>query len=341
MFKIYINGMGNVSPQHSTQADFWEQEPVLHNGDFCRAQEPEYKNYIQSGLIRRMSRVVRMSLAASNIAMQAAGAERVDAILTGTAYGCIQDTEKFLTAIVENGEQMLTPTAFVQSTHNTIGGQIALLRENTCYNLTYVHRGFSFESGLLDAALRILEGESKCALVGGVDELTENAERFMAALGCTRCDAGVGEGAAFFVLSPERNEHSQAMLCGIKMLYKPTDSAEVKEALTHFLEDIGWGIEEVDAIVLGNAGNADSDSYYSDIQQQLFAHKTQFFFKNLCGEYATSTAFALWLAAGLVARGSHPIWLKTNGVGYKKIHKVLIYNNHRGINHNFLALSVC
>ena len=50
-----------------------------------------------------------------------------DAIITGTGLGCLEDTEKFLTAMVTNKEEFLTPTSFIQSTHNTVSAQIALL----------------------------------------------------------------------------------------------------------------------------------------------------------------------------------------------------------------------
>ena len=61
----------------------------------------------------------------------------------------------FLTKMVENNEELLTPTAFIQSTHNTIGAQIALMLQCNNYNNAFVHRGFSFESALLDAMLLI------------------------------------------------------------------------------------------------------------------------------------------------------------------------------------------
>ncbi len=84
--------------------------------------------------------------------------------------------------MVEQKEQLLTPTAFIQSTHNTIGAQIALLLGCNGYNNAFVHRGFSFESALLDACLLIKENEAHNVLVGAIDEITDNSfailERF-------------------------------------------------------------------------------------------------------------------------------------------------------------------
>ena len=122
-----------------------------------------------------MSKIVRMSVVAAKTAMDEAGIMQPDAILTGTGMGCQADTEKFLNAILDNNETLLNPTAFIQSTHNTMGAQIALMLSNNNYNLTYVNRGFSFESALLDSLMIINEGKTKNLLLGGIDEITEES----------------------------------------------------------------------------------------------------------------------------------------------------------------------
>lgn len=366
MFSAYINGMGNISPQNTAFGSSFLGDPIYCEGNFLWAQEPDYKNYIQSGLVRRMGRIVRMSLAATHLAMEEAGVEQVDAILTGTAMGCLQDTEKFLSAIVENGEQMLTPTAFVQSTHNTIGGQIALLRQNTCYNLTYVHRGFSFESALLDALMRLKEGESACALVGGVDELTKNNEVFFKELGCVKSEvmnneailaqnrrllagetvplsdgAQFGEGATFFVLSPAATLRSMAVIQGLKMYYKPSGYRAIEVLAQRFLSEIGWQVSDIDAVIMGNSGDRRYDTYYHVLERGILADKPVLLFKHLCGEYSTGTAFALWMGARVLQTQQIPTVVRGNNQRCDKIHKILIYNHHQGANHSFVALSVC
>ena len=67
---------------------------------------------------------------------------------------------------------MLNPTPFIQSTFNTVGAQIALLRGLHCYNTTYANRWTSFENALTDAALRIGAGLSRAVLVGAFDDDT-------------------------------------------------------------------------------------------------------------------------------------------------------------------------
>ncbi len=88
--------------------------------------------------------------------------------------GCMIDSEKFVSAIIDNKEQYLTPTSFIQSTHNTVAGQIALGMSCKAYNFTYVHSSISFESALLDAKLQLENEEAQHILVGGVEELGEH-----------------------------------------------------------------------------------------------------------------------------------------------------------------------
>ena len=132
------------------------------------------KNIIPPAAARRMAKGIKMGVVASKISFKEAGLDNVDAIITGTGMGCVRDSEKFVSAIIDNNEQYLTPTSFIQSTHNTVGGQIALGIGCKGYNFTYVHASNSFESALLDAKFNVRIDEANIILVGGVDELGEH-----------------------------------------------------------------------------------------------------------------------------------------------------------------------
>ena len=88
--------------------------------------------------------------------------------------GCIEDSEKFLKALIDNNEEYLTPTNFIQSTHNTVGAQIALGLGCKGYNFTYVNGSISFESALLDAKLQLENEEENTILVGAADETSSH-----------------------------------------------------------------------------------------------------------------------------------------------------------------------
>ncbi len=153
-----------------------------------------------AGLRRRMSRVLKNAVAtAVECVGGVEGIDSLDAIITATGWGCLADSEKFLRNMINDKEQLLNPTPFIQSTFNTVGGQIALLRHNHCYNVTYVNRSHSFEDALLDAMMRLSDGENENVLVGSFDEQTVSSHAIMARMGLFRKFSG-GEGAAFALL---------------------------------------------------------------------------------------------------------------------------------------------
>ena len=171
----------------------------------------------EMNLRRRMSRVVKSGVAAGIESLLEFGARApIDAIITATGLGCIADSEKFLDGLIAGDETMLNPTPFIQSTFNTVGAQIALLRGLHCYNTTYVHRWTSFENALTDAALRIGAGWSQAVLVGAFDETTPSVEKVLQRLRVAQ-EGRWGESSVFFVLTAERFDCSVAEITGIRI----------------------------------------------------------------------------------------------------------------------------
>ncbi|MEG1983123.1 MAG: beta-ketoacyl synthase chain length factor [Alistipes sp.] len=147
---------------------------------------------------RRMSRIVRDGVIAATVC---AGECQLDAIITATAYGCLADSEKFLRTLLDSNEELLSPTPFIQSTFNTIGATIALLRQDHCYNITYAHGSASFSTALLDAMMLIEEHEALHVLVGAIEELTPTLRILLERM---RVDLIPPQGGAlFFLLSAE------------------------------------------------------------------------------------------------------------------------------------------
>lgn len=184
-----------------------------------------------AGLRRRMSKVIKTSVATAVECLGGVdGISSLDAIITATGWGCLADSERFLRNIIVDKEQMLNPTPFIQSTFNTVGGQIALLRHNHCYNVTYVNRSHSFEDALLDAMMRISDGESNRILVGAFDEQTPSQHRIMERMGIFR-NTSDGEGAVFAVVSSEPSESSVAQVTAIDF---PSHSMSGQECLAEY-----------------------------------------------------------------------------------------------------------
>lgn len=346
--RMYIRSTGIISPQPSFSELL--KEPVVYSGNRLTCIEPDYSKILDPKLIRRMSHIIKMGVAAAMQCLKEAGIDNPDAIITGTAYGCLADTESFLTKMVENKEELLTPTAFIQSTHNTVAAQIALMLKCHNYNNTFVHRGFSFENSLLDAISLIKDGEALSALVGGVDEITDVSHTILSRFGLyknnplssneilasTSKGTIAGEGAAFFLLSEEVSEENYAELNAVHTLYKPKDTDEIEREIISFLDRQSYNIGDVDVILYGRNGDIKNDSVYNELDQSVFANKSTISYKHLCGEYPTSSAFALWLASNSLKTGRIP-----GIVDGKRPESILIYNHYQQIHHSFYLLSAC
>ncbi len=130
------------------------------------------RKYVKPLEARRMGKIMKSSLLSSLEALEQAGIAIPDAIITGTAYGCLENSERLLEQIKEEGEGMLKPTYFMQSTHNTIGSNIAIKTHCHGYNVTYTQESHSLEWAIRDAELLLRSGKVKNVLVGCHDEST-------------------------------------------------------------------------------------------------------------------------------------------------------------------------
>ena len=104
--------------------------------------------------------------------MRNAGIECPDAIITATSRGMLEISLQFLDDITVFGEELLKPTLFMQSTHNTLSSAIAIRTKCHGYNTTYSHGDESFKWAMRDAERLIQTGKASTVLVGSFDEST-------------------------------------------------------------------------------------------------------------------------------------------------------------------------
>ncbi len=278
--------------------------------------EPDYKALIPNPTLRRrMSRVVKMGVACALDCLAGQPYNEVEAIITATGLGCLADTEKFMNNLLDNNEQLLNPTAFIQSTFNTVGAQIALLCKNHSYNVTYAHRGFSFESALLDSILRIYEGDKRI-LVGAFDEITPTSLDIQQRLGLYRYSKP-GEGSHFFLLGTENSEKTKAAVYAPLMLSGNVNEEQIETHLLNYLHSHNLDKKDVSVFLMGD-----------NKVKSLLPHAEHHTFKDLCGDYHTASAYALWY-------GSQLAEVQPSGK------YTLIYNQWNGINHSMMLLKSC
>lgn len=294
---IYITAAAQISVQEPL-CDQWIDKPIFYTEPYQRAIEADYKPFLDPVSSRRMGKILKRAMATSLTVSQQSGIECPDAIITGTGLGCIENTEKFLTAMVTEGEDFLQPTNFINSTHNTISSQIAVRMKCHGYNSTYVHLGVSFESALLDAFMQFQTGRIKSALVGGHDEMTPNYFSLLNRVGFWE-DAMAGETAVSFMLSntlptnpvqdPNRKWRNPR-LRDIALLFKPTNGF----------------LEQQAACMCAKAGRNILNV------PRITPEKVERIF----GRSFTSGAFGMYMAAAIISAG--------------RADSFLVFNNYHG-----------
>ena len=146
-------------------------------------QLSEIREFVKPIEARRMGKLMKASLLSSLKALKQAGVDCPDAIITGTALGCWENSEALLLQMKEEGEVMLSPTNFMQSTHNTISSNIAIRLGCHGYNVTYTQCDRSLEWALRDARRLLATGRYQTILVGCHDETTPLYRSLMERLG--------------------------------------------------------------------------------------------------------------------------------------------------------------
>jgi 3-oxoacyl-[acyl-carrier-protein] synthase II len=336
--KVYINGSSAISAHQAFKPSMVLTEPVIHSGERLFCIEPDYEKILEPNQIRRLSRILKMGMATSSEAIRQANNPSVDAIITGTGYGYLEDTARFLNKMTDPDDRGMNPTSFIQSTYNTLSSLVALSLKNNGYNNTFVHSGFSFESALDDAIMLLNAGEARNVLVGGVDELTTEVYDLLKRLQVARIKTTnrelsmipemtycFGEGSCFFILSDKPDSSSPVEITNFNILYKP-DNNKLKTIFEEISQD-----NDIDLFLLGKNNEKINDESYNWISN-LINSKKCFNYKSLCGDYPTAMSFGLWLATSLLSGSKNAM------IPEKKAGNILLYNCFEKNYHAFISL---
>ena len=349
----YINGIGIISPQKTFDNNEFLGEVSEYHQNVLTSVVPDFKQFINPIQIRRLSRMLRIGLSASLICVKDAGISKPDGIITGTGYGLLNDTAKFLSEVLQQQEKHMTPTFFMQSTYNALSGLVALSLKCNGYNNTYVNKGFSFETALHDAMLQLNDHPELHFLVGGYDETDEvqykvnsrvhhyKSERISNLDLFKQNTRGSlqGEGAAFFSLSGIRNENAWCMIRDLKMHFLPSSKDELSQQVKDFLHRTGLNFEDVDVCVSGVSGDVENDRLLSEVIHEKFSHSPDIRFKHLCGEFCTASVFGTWVAASILKKQSIPPAVTFNTIESRQpIRRALLLNQYMGRNYSFILL---
>lgn len=339
---MYIHHYSCISPQQTFENVDVE---CLHESKSNKltAREPAYRD-IPPGILRRMGKAVRMGIGAATSLIKQH--PLIEGIIIGTANGGMEDCIKFLNQIIDYDEGLLTPGNFVQSTPNAIAAQMGLMHKNTGYNITHVHRGLAFENALLDAMMMTREKPGSYYLLGAVDEISAYNYNIDLLDGCFRRDEVsnkdlyatfsqgtiAGEGAAMFLVS-DTAHNAVATIDAVQTIHT-SDEQEVKHTLQQFIQNHIPAGEKADLLISGENGDNRLLKYYAAAESLFDEHTAIARFKHMCGEYATASSVAVWLACH-----SHlPTHTIKRGTQAGHFRNIIIYNNYRERQHGFILI---
>ena len=354
--EAYIRGIGNISPQPTFDNAAFLEEIREYQSARLQSVDPDYKQYIQPNQLRRMSRLLKMGVTAAGICLHDAGVEKPDAIITGTGLGMMEETEKFLNGILDNGERLLNPTAFIQSTHNTVGASIAVMLGCNNYNLTYVHGPLSLENALLDSLMWLAERPSDKVLLGGIEEITKDHFIITESMGFWKKGeisnlrlledkspgTIAGEGASFFLLTHGESPENYAKINGLATKFNPDFKPIAASFIEEFLSAHNMSKPDIDLVILGINGDAENDAIFEPVRNYFGNHVAQTWYKHLSGEHYLASSFALWLSAKIMKSQQIPGIIQLNETRKTgQIKNILIHNHYKNLHHSLILVSSC
>ena len=350
--RYYINGVGIVSPQRTFNNAEFLNEIMHYNDNVLHCVLPEFKEYINPIQLRRLSRMLRVGLSAAVICLRDSKEIAPSGIITGTGYGFLHETAKFLEEIYQYNEKQLTPTYFMQSTYNALAGLVALTLKCKGYNNTHVNKGFAFETSLHDAMMHLTPDASQTFLVGAFDETDKAQFNIHSQIGYYKTETidslklfehkttGTlqGEGAAFFSISGTPGENVWCELADVKMIFCPEDDHSLATDVSEFLSTNNITTDQVDVLVSGLSGDVKNDEKLKAVIETEFKHSVDVRFKHLSGEYCTASSFGCWVGASILKKQYIPDALRFNNAIATNPKTMLIINQYMGRNYSFILL---
>jgi len=195
----------------------------------------------------------------------------------------------------------------------------------------------------------------KNALIGGFDEITDKQLTLYKRLNYYKSDLksnlGVlenkspgtiaGEGNTFFLITKEKPQNCYGCIDDMSSFSNPENSDVVFQNIEAFIKSNKLDYSDIDLIVTGINGDKEFDRVYYEMIEKYFPGKPATFFKHLCGEYHTASAFGMWLAANILKNKAIPEIVKLNSFSDSAPKRILFYNHYRNINHSLILLSQC
>jgi 3-oxoacyl-(acyl-carrier-protein) synthase len=238
---------------------------------------------------RRLSRIIQMAMLAARGCHTADPTKRV-AVALGSGFGSLDEGSTILENWIAKDEREPMPARFPGSVHNAPAAQIAIDLGARGLNSAPTAADISFEGALWQGMCQLAGNEADCALVGAVDELNKYPLGVGKRWGFWTEQTRPGEGAVMAKIVVSEVGHPRVTKLKLGRYRRPFDAAR----------EAGWIADAVDlkgvgAFFSGGKGWPSLDEYFNGVAELLselagheIEHRT---YKQLCGEYASASAF--------------------------------------------------
>jgi len=209
---------GEITPQNI----LFEAESNNHKFPAYLCDTSRLAEFVNKRALQRVDHFSRMAVLASILALEDAGMLQEDhqnfAVVVASGYGATRTTFSFLDSVIDDGDACASPMLFSNSVHNAAAAHISILLKANGPNVTVSQFEMSVPSALLAACQWLQEKDVDGVIFGGVDEycnvLGYSWQRFfgrdhkadMKPLEFENQSAIAGEGAAFFLLTPDNGD---------------------------------------------------------------------------------------------------------------------------------------
>ncbi len=306
-----------------------QDNPDPKNEHFYKKMEiHNFSDLFEKNEMRRLSVLIKNGLGAGMRVIETTGIDQLNAIITGTGKGSISKIEQFLGDIDIYNETALNPSVFIQSTHNTINGQLALKTQANTYNMTHVNQGFTLHNVLRDAQLFLKEYGDKTVLAGVFEENTvfNVSIHEKAGLSGIAEDGHYpiiwGEGVTFFSLGNQFTS-SKVRLSGTQCFTNLYGSDHWQEALEYFRKS---SKEDGTAYLLGYNNDFEKDTLYKPLIEIIENNNQPYYnFKQHSGEHDTAGGYAIYMANRILKRDPGEMKI----FGDIAVSKVIIFNHFK------------
>ena len=199
---------------------------------------PDMSDLLDKNEIRRLGVTVRGAVYSGLKCLQIASVQSPEAIITGTGKGCVSSIEKFQEDIITYKETALNPSIFIQSTHNTVNGLIAIKCDSEVYNTAHVNYDQCIFNVLTDLETHFEQGKVENGLIGFFDEYTPfddvlyEAGGFNSSTMVTDDDKSIIWSSAINFFFIQKKYLPGAISILSYELYRITETAKIKEFIT-------------------------------------------------------------------------------------------------------------